>query len=101
MVENKYLRLVNNNMINKIGLDLYGGDNAPESTIQGALFALKNNMLKDAELYIIGNVEDKSVFQGYDNVHYINAENSVTNETKPSKVRRMKESSIYKGCEML
>ncbi len=100
-MENKYLRLVNNNMINKIGLDLYGGDNAPESTIQGALFALKNNMLKDAELYIIGNVEDKSVFQGYDNVHYINAENSVTNETKPSKVRRMKESSIYKGCEML
>ena len=100
-MENKYLRLANNNMTNKIGLDLYGGDNAPESTIQGALFALKNGMLKKSDLFIIGNVEDKSVFQGYDNVHFIEAENSVTNETKPTQVRRMKESSIYKGCEML
>jgi glycerol-3-phosphate acyltransferase PlsX len=88
-------------MTNKIGLDLYGGDNAPESTIQGALFALKNGILKNSELYIIGSLEDKTVFQGHENVHFIEAENTVTNETKPSLVRRMKESSIYKGCEML
>jgi glycerol-3-phosphate acyltransferase PlsX len=88
-------------MTNKIGLDLYGGDNAPESTIQGALFALKNGILKKSDLFIIGNVEDKSVFQGYENVHFIEAENSVTNETKPTQVIRLKDSSIYKGCEML
>jgi len=88
-------------MKNKIGLDLYGGDNAPESTIQGALFALKNGMLKNSDLYIIGILENESVFQNYNNVHFIKAENSVSNETKPTQVIRMKESSIYKGCEML
>lgn len=88
-------------MKNKIGLDLYGGDDAPESTIQGAIFSLKNGILKNSELFIIGNLEDRKVFQGYENVHFIEAENSVTNETKPTQVLKMKESSIYKGCEML
>jgi len=39
----------------KIGIDLYGGDNAPIAVIEGALFALKNKFLSPDELVIVGN----------------------------------------------
>ncbi|MDN5342443.1 phosphate acyltransferase PlsX [Oceanotoga sp. DSM 15011] len=84
----------------RIGLDLYGGDNAPESTIQGAIFAFENKFLEDAELVIVGETteEDKKKLQKY-NVSYLEGKNLVDNTTKPTQILKLKESSIYIGCQ--
>ncbi|WP_420856922.1 phosphate acyltransferase PlsX [Tepiditoga spiralis] len=88
--------------LKKIGIDLYGGDNAPESVIQGAIFALENKFLNNCELVIVGNKKDYSEkFNKFNNVSFIDAENTVDNHTKPTQALKMKTSSIYKGCELL
>ncbi|PNR87866.1 MULTISPECIES: phosphate acyltransferase PlsX [unclassified Petrotoga] len=85
----------------KIGIDLYGGDNAPSSVVEGALFALKNKFLSPDELVIVGNEISKEDLDKISNLKIVPAKNLVSNETKPTEVLKMKESSMYLGCEML
>ncbi|KUK15204.1 MAG: Phosphate acyltransferase, partial [Petrotoga mobilis] len=85
----------------KIGIDLYGGDNAPTSVIEGALFALKNKFFTPDELVIVGNEISKEGLDKISNLMIIPAKNLVSNETKPTEVIKLKESSMYVGCEML
>ncbi|GAB6188314.1 phosphate acyltransferase PlsX [Marinitoga arctica] len=86
----------------RIGLDLFGGDNAPYSNLEGAIFALKNNYID--ELYLIGG-EEKFKKDIPENLHsrvkFIKAENLVDNHTKPTDVLKLKNSSIYIGTEMM
>ncbi|KAF2956060.1 phosphate acyltransferase PlsX [Marinitoga sp. 38H-ov] len=84
----------------KIGLDLFGGDNAPHSNLEGAIFALKNNFLE--ELYLIGGDESLEIPKELKNrIKLIKAENLVDNHTKPTEVIKLKNSSIYIGNEMM
>ncbi|SHE86649.1 phosphate:acyl-[acyl carrier protein] acyltransferase [Marinitoga hydrogenitolerans DSM 16785] len=86
----------------KIGLDLFGGDNAPNSNLEGAIFALKNGYID--ELYLIGGEESlkndlpKEIRS---RIKLIKAENIVDNHTKPTEVLKLKKSSIYIGNEMM
>ncbi|HOO75041.1 MAG: phosphate acyltransferase PlsX [Thermotogae bacterium] len=83
----------------RLGLDLYGGDNAPESTIQGAIFAIENYLPENAEIHLFGEAEGiGEKVAKYKNIRVIKAENQIDNNTKPIQVRRLPESSIYKGC---
>ncbi|WGS65419.1 phosphate acyltransferase PlsX [Marinitoga aeolica] len=86
----------------RIGLDLFGGDNAPNSTLKGAIFALKNNFID--ELYLIGGEEtlkNDIPQELWSKIKFIKAENSVDNHTKPTEVLKLKNSSIYIGTEMM
>lgn len=86
----------------KIGLDLFGGDNAPNSNLEGAIFALKNNFID--ELYLIGgerSLEKDIPKELIDRVKFVEAENIVDNHTKPTEVLKLKKSSIYVGNEMM
>ncbi len=79
----------------KIGIDLYGGDNAPNSVVEGALFALKNKFFSPEELVIVGNEVSSEDLDKISNLKIIPAKNLVSNETKPTEVLKMKESSMY------
>lgn len=85
----------------KIGIDLYGGDNAPTSVIEGALFALKNKYLSPQNLVIVGNDITPEHSEKISNLEIVPAKNLISNETKPTEVLKLKESSMYIGCEML
>ncbi|KLO22682.1 phosphate acyltransferase [Marinitoga sp. 1197] len=86
----------------RIGLDLFGGDNAPMSNLEGAIFALKNNLID--EVHLIGgeeNLRNKIPENLHNKIKFIKAENSVDNHTKPTEVLKLKNSSIYIGNEMM
>jgi Fatty acid/phospholipid biosynthesis enzyme len=85
----------------RIGVDAYGGDNAPEAVIEGALFALKNNYLSRDELVIIGNDLSNDFLESLKGVEVVPAKNLVTNDTKPTDVLKLEESSMYIGCKYL
>ncbi|APT76454.1 phosphate acyltransferase [Marinitoga sp. 1137] len=86
----------------RIGLDLFGGDNAPNATLEGAIFALKNNFVDS--VYLIGgdqSLKEKIPEELHKKFIFIKAENTVTNNTKPTDVLKLKTSSIYIGNEMM
>ena len=85
----------------KIGIDLYGGDNAPNCVVEGALFALQNKFLSPDELVIVGDEISQEDKKRLTNVEIIPAKDLITNETKPTEVLKLKESSMYIGCEKL
>ncbi|PNR92535.1 phosphate acyltransferase PlsX [Petrotoga sp. 9PWA.NaAc.5.4] len=85
----------------KIGIDLYGGDNAPDCVVEGALFALQNKFLSPDELVIVGDEISQEDKKRLNNVEIIPAKDLITNETKPTEVLKLKESSMYIGCEKL
>lgn len=88
----------------KILLDGMGGDNAPQSVVEGAVSALKEI---NEDIYIIGVeglIEDALKRTGYqgDKIHIINATEMITNDEAPVKaVRTKKDSSIVKGLNLV
>lgn len=85
----------------KIGVDAYGGDNAPKAVVEGALSALKNNYLSRDELALVGNELPNDLLKSLEGVEIIPAKKLVTNETKPTEVLKLEDSSMYIGCKYL
>ncbi|MEJ5054878.1 phosphate acyltransferase PlsX [Sphingobacterium sp. MYb382] len=90
----------------KIGLDVLGGDYAPNSTILGAIEAQK--ILKDDQrLVLIGDQQDtierlKQAGANPDNFDYIHAPDAIGMHEHPTKAITQKpNSSIAKGFELL
>jgi len=90
----------------KIGLDIMGGDFAPEATIAGAFLASKQ-MDSGVELVLIGDknkIEKNLAAEGYpkDYFEIVHAEMSIENGENPAKAFAKKpESSINKGYSLL
>jgi len=90
----------------KIGLDIMGGDFAPEATIAGAFLASKQ-MDSGVELVLIGDkntIEKNLEAEGYpkDYFEIVHAEMSIENGENPAKAFAKKpESSINKGYSLL
>lgn len=89
----------------KIILDCFGGDNCPDSAIDGALMSLEEN--KEIEITLCG---DESVIKSYlegktydeSRLSILHASEVVTNEDTPSiAVRRKKQSSMMLGLQTL
>ncbi len=89
----------------KIILDCFGGDNCPNSAIDGALLALEEN--KELEITLCG---DESVIGAYladktydkSRINILHASEVVTNEDLPTlAVRRKKQSSMMLGLQTL
>ncbi len=90
----------------KIGLDVLGGDYAPNSTISGAIEAQK--VLKDDQrLVLIGDQQDtlerlKQAGANPDNFDYIHAPEAISMHEHPTKAISQKpNSSIAQGFELL
>ncbi len=88
----------------RIILDGMGGDNAPESIVQGAIDAMKE---MDHEVVIVGQEEilketlDRLGYSG-DRISIENASQVIENHEPPVKaVRTKKDSSIVKGMQMV
>ena len=89
----------------KIILDCFGGDNCPDSAIDGALLALSQN--EDIRIVLCGDKNKiKTYLEGksYDvaRIEILHAGEVVTNEDKPTlAVRRKKDSSMTIGLSAL
>lgn len=90
----------------RIILDGMGGDNAPDTIVQGACEAAKE-MPEGSEIVIIGKEdavrESLDKFDHDDSrIRVVNADEVITNDESPVRaIRRKKESSIVKGLEMV
>ena len=83
----------------KIIVDAYGGDNAPNEIVEGALLALEKD--KDLEIVLAGKEDElSSILQGRtDRVSVLAAEEVITNHDVPTvAVRAKKNSSMVKAC---
>jgi glycerol-3-phosphate acyltransferase PlsX len=85
----------------RIGIDLYGGDNAPDSVIKGAIFAVENKFVKDSTIVLVGDKKDIVNTEKYKQIEFMDSENLINNSTKPTEALKLKNSSIYVGCEAL
>lgn len=90
----------------KIGLDVFGGDYAPDSTISGAIEAQKI-LQGEQRLVLIGNQQDtidrlKHAGADLDAFDYIHAPENISMHEHPTKAISQKpNSSIAKGFELL
>lgn len=90
----------------KIGLDVLGGDYAPDSTISGAIEAQKT-LQEGQRLVLIGDQQDtierlKQAGADPDNFDYIHAPDAISMHEHPTKAISQKpNSSIAKGFELL
>lgn len=90
----------------KIGLDVLGGDYAPDSTINGAIEAQKT-LQGEQRLVLIGNQQDiierlKQAGVDPDTFDYVHAPEAITMHEHPTKAITQKpNSSIAKGFELL
>ena len=86
----------------KIVLDCYGGDNAPEEIVKGALDALDNDT--DLSLVLTGkeDVLKTLVTRNSDRIEIIDAQDVVTNDDVPTDaIRKKTESSMVKAFDAL
>lgn len=86
----------------KIVVDCYGGDNAPEEIVKGALDALDAE--KNLSLILTGNsdVLEKLVTRHSDRVEIIDAKEMITNDDSPTDaIRKKTESSMVKAFDAL
>ncbi|MDY4709668.1 MAG: phosphate acyltransferase PlsX [Eubacteriales bacterium] len=86
----------------KIVVDCYGGDNAPEEIVKGALDALDAE--KNLSLILTGNsdVLEKLVTRHSDRVEIIDAKEVITNDDSPTDaIRKKTESSMVKAFDAL
>ena len=86
----------------KIVLDCYGGDNAPEEIVKGALDALDNDL--DLSLVLTGkeDVLKTLVTRNSDRIELIDAQDVVTNDDVPTDaIRKKTESSMVKAFDAL
>lgn len=88
----------------KIVLDIYGGDNAPEEIVKGAVLGL--NEVKNLELILTGNEEVIKELLSKEKVdmsriEIVDAKEVVTNDDVPTDaIKFKKESSLVKGLEI-
>ena len=89
----------------KIVLDVFGGDNAPEEIVKGAVQALKEN--DGFNLVLVGKQEEinalltKYEYSG-DRVEIIDARDVITNDDVPTEaIRRKKDSSLVVSFKTL
>lgn len=86
----------------KIVLDCYGGDNAPEEIVKGALDALDND--SDLSLVLTGkeDVLKTLVTRNSGRIEIIDAQDVVTNDDVPTDaIRKKTESSMVKAFDAL
>ncbi len=90
----------------KIGIDIMGGDFAPEATVQGTLLALKC-IPEDVKLVLIGNKEEienisKSELKKFSNVEIIHTTEFISMGDHPAKAFSSKtNASIVLGFKLL
>ena len=90
----------------KIGIDIMGGDFAPEATINGTLLALES-IPEDVTLVLIGDREkindiSKSPFSNYSNVEIIHTSEFIAMGEHPAKAFSKKQNaSIVLGFKLL
>lgn len=89
----------------KIVLDVFGGDNAPKATVEGAVRALEK--AKDLQLVLVGDkektLEELAAFS-YDEkrVEFVDAKEVITNDDSPTEAIRVKrDSSIVRAMDYL
>jgi len=80
----------------KIGLDIMGGDRAPEEMIEGALLALREY---DFQLYAFGN--ENLIKQKIPNAVVVPSSDDLKMDSKPMEVLRKKDSSMHIGLQYL
>ncbi len=87
----------------KIVIDAMGGDNAPHSTVEGAILAAKR--FQDVEIILVGQEEQLKKVQTSDfpsNISIKNATEVILTEEEPVKaVRRKKDSSMVVAARMV
>lgn len=87
----------------KIAIDAMGGDNAPKSTVEGALLAAKK--YTDVELVLVGRTDEIEKYLPADvpnNIQIVNATEIIHTEDEPVKsVRRRKDSSLVVAARMV
>ncbi|MGL5439068.1 MAG: phosphate acyltransferase PlsX [Filifactoraceae bacterium] len=89
----------------KIGIDVMGGDNAPVSTIKGAVMALEE--FPELTMVLVGDmgkIDELLEEEKYDKsrVEIVHASEVIENEDKPVKaIRSKKDSSMVVGLKLL
>ncbi len=89
----------------KIVLDVFGGDNAPEEIVKGAVEALKNN--EGFSMVLVGKKEEiESLLNKYEyagnRVEIVDARDVITNDDVPTEaIRRKKDSSLVASFRVL
>lgn len=87
----------------KIAIDAMGGDNAPKSTVEGAVLAAKR--YSDIEIILVGQIDEIKKCQPTDfpsNISLVNATEVILTEEEPVKaVRRKKDSSLVVASKMV
>ena len=89
----------------KIILDAFGGDNAPEEIVKGAITSV--NLLEDVEIVLVGDKEKiENVLKEYgysgDKIEIVHAPEVISNEEAPTvAIRQKKNSSIVVGFDLL
>lgn len=95
----------------KIILDAFGGDNAPNAIVNGAVLSVQE--FKNIEIVLCGDeekiklelekIKDEQDFLFDENrIHILDAKDVITNNDKPTEaIRTKKDSSLVKGLEAL
>jgi len=83
----------------KVVLDVMGGDLAPSSTLQGAELALQS--FPELHLYLVGKESVLKDWKRKERVSLCYAEEVVKMEETPKNALKKKNSSIFKGLELL
>ena len=91
--------------LTKIVIDAMGGDDAPKATVEGAIWALKEN--QDIYLYLVGDrvqindiLKDKSYDK--DRLEVVHTDEVISNEESPVlAIRRKKNSSMVVALNMV
>ena len=89
----------------KIIVDAFGGDNAPQSNVGGAVTAV--NLLDDVEIVLVGDqqkIEEEIARIGYvgDKISIVHAPDVISNEDVPTlAIRQKKESSLVVALDRL
>lgn len=83
----------------KIAIDAMGGDNAPQSTVEGAMTAIKEN--KKLHITLVGNEQKiKSFLTNDERITIIHTEEEINGEDEPIRaVRRKKTASLVLAAE--
>ncbi len=86
----------------RIGIDVQGGDNAPDAIIDGVKRACSNDDVSEYVLYCNTDKMLAKYLSGTDlpkNVEFVNCTEKIESDDEPVKaIRRKKDSAIVKGC---
>jgi len=87
----------------RIAIDAMGGDNAPKSTVEGAILAAKK--YSDVELILVGQIDEINKYLTSDlpkNISVVNATEVILTEDEPVKaVRKKKDSSLVVAARLV